>query len=148
MVLLQSNVASLGHIGDLVNVKPGFARNYLFPRGLAVLADSRNQKQLANQRRIADIKKAKVLAEARELAARILSVSITVQKPVGEEDKIFGAVTTAELAAAFEKEGIALDRKAITIKDDIKKVGVYHGSVRLHPEVESDFKIWVVAQSE
>jgi large subunit ribosomal protein L9 len=148
MVLLQSNVASLGHIGDLVKVKPGFARNFLFPRGMAVLADVRNKKQLDHQKRVADIRKAKALAEARELGARIAALSVTIQKPVGEEDKIFGAVTTQELLAAFEKEGLTLDRRAITIKDEIKKVGVYQGNVKLHPEVSSDFKIWVVAQSE
>ena len=148
MVLLQSNVANLGHIGELVKVKPGFARNFLIPRGLAVLADVRNKKQLEHQKKIADIRKAKVLAEARDLAAKISTLSVTIQKPVGEEDKIFGAVTTQELAVAFVKEGIELDRRAITIKDDIKKVGVYQGSVKLHPEVSCEFKIWVVAQSE
>ena len=148
MVLLQSNVANLGHIGDLVNVKPGFARNFLIPRGMAVLADVRNRKQLDHQKRIADIRKAHALADARELGVKISALSITIQKPVGEEDKIFGAVTTQDLAEAFGKEGVVLDRRAITIKDDIKKVGVYQGSVKLHPEVAADFKIWVVAQSE
>jgi large subunit ribosomal protein L9 len=148
MVLLQSNVANLGHIGDLVSVKPGYARNFLFPRGMAVLADVRNRRQLDHQKRIADIRKAQALAEARDLGTRIAALSITIQKPVGEEDKIFGSVTTQELAQAFEKEGLTLDRRAITIKDDIKKVGVYHGSVKLHPEVAAEFKIWVVAQSE
>ena len=147
-VLLQSNVANLGHIGELVKVKPGFARNFLIPRGLAVLADVRNKKQLDHQKKIADIRKAQVRAEARNLAAKITTLSVTIQKPVGEEDKIFGAVTTQELAAAFAKEGIELDRRAISIKDEIKKVGVYQGSVKLHPEVSSEFKIWVVAQSE
>jgi large subunit ribosomal protein L9 len=147
MVLLQSNVANLGHIGEMVKVKPGYARNYLLPRGLAVQADARNKKQLDHQLRLAEVKKKKVLDEARELAARVTAVSITIQKPVGEEDKIFGSVTTQELAEAFAKEGITIDRRAISLKDDIKKVGVFQGSVKLHPEVSSDFKIWVVAQS-
>ncbi len=148
MVLLQSNVANLGHIGEMVKVKPGYARNFLFPRGMAVLADSRNKKQLEHQQKIADIRKKKALDEARGLAAKVAAVSVTVQKPVGEEDKIFGSVTTQELASAFEKEGIVVDRRAITINEEIKKVGVFQGSVKLHPEVSSDFKIWVVAQSE
>lgn len=147
MVLLQSNVANLGHIGEMVRVKPGYARNYLLPRGLAVQADARNKKQLDHQLRLAEVKKKKVLDEARELAARVTAVSVTIQKPVGEEDKIFGSVTTQELAEAFAQEGIALDKRAISIKEDIKKVGVFQGSVKLHPEVSSDFKIWVVAQS-
>ncbi len=146
LVLLQNNVSNVGHIGDLVKVKPGYARNFLFPRGLAILADERNKKRLEHQLREADARKQKSLASAKELAAQISSVSLTIQKPVGEEDKIFGTVTTQELADAFKVEGHEFDRRSITILDDIKRVGVYRGSVKLHPEVASEFKIWVVAQ--
>lgn len=146
MVLLQSNVPNLGHIGDLVKVKPGFARNFLFPRGFAVMADERNKKQLEHMRRLAEQKKAKALEAAKELANQISSMSLTVQKAVGEEDKIFGTVTTQELADAFKAEGFEFDRKSIALLDDVKKVGVYRGSVKLHPEVTVEFKIWVVAQ--
>jgi large subunit ribosomal protein L9 len=141
-VLLQQNVPNLGHIGDLVKVKAGYARNFLFPRKMAILADARNKSQLDHQLRLAELGKAKALATAKELAAQIGSVSLTVQKAVGEEDKIFGTVTTQELKA----EGFEFDRRAISILDDIKRVGVYRGSVKLHPEVAAEFKIWVVAQ--
>lgn len=146
LVLLEENVANLGHIGDLVNVKPGYARNFLFPQGFAVLADQSNQKQLAHQRRQADAKKLKTLTAAKELATTISALSLTVHKAVGEEDKIFGTVTTQELAAAFVAAGYEFDRRTITIIDDIKRVGVYKGSVKLHPEVSAEFNIWVVAQ--
>lgn len=145
-VLLQQNVPNLGHIGDLVKVKPGYARNFLFPRKLAILADARNKSQLDHQLRLAELGKAKALSTAQELATQIASVSLTVQKPVGEEDKIFGTVTTQELADAFKVEGYDFDRRSITILDEIKRVGVYRGSVKLHPEVAAEFKIWVVAQ--
>ncbi|MEY3902057.1 MAG: ribosomal protein [Pseudomonadota bacterium] len=145
-VLLQQNVPNLGHIGDLVKVKAGYARNFLFPRKLAILADARNKSQLEHQLRLAELGKAKALSTAKELAAQIGSVSLTVQKAVGEEDKIFGTVTTQELAEAFKAEGYEFDRRAISILDDIKRVGVYRGSVKLHPEVAAEFKIWVVAQ--
>lgn len=148
MVLLQANVPNLGHIGELVKVKAGYARNYLFPKGMAVVADARNKKQLEHQQKIASIKKKKVLDEARDLASRVASVSVTIQKPVGEEDKIFGSVTHQEIAAAFEKEGLTIDRRQISVNEEIKKLGVFQGTVKLHPEVSSDFKIWVVAQSE
>lgn len=144
-VLLQSNVPNLGHIGELVKVKPGYANNFLFPRGLAVLADESNRRHLEHQMRLAEIKKAKALEEARQLAAQIMSLSITIQKPVGEEDKIFGTVTNQELSDAFQAEGHTFDRKSISILDDIKKVGVYRGSVKVHPEVVAEFKIWVTA---
>lgn len=147
LVLLQANVPSLGHIGDLVNVKPGFARNFLFPRKFAIMANAGNKKELEHNLRIAEQKKAKALASAKELANQIASVSLTIQKPVGEEDKIFGTVTNAELAEAFKTEGFEFDRRAISILDDIKRVGVYRGSVKLHPEVAAEFKIWVVAQA-
>lgn len=147
LVLLEENVPNLGHIGDLVKVKPGYARNFLFPRSMAVLADESNQKKLAHLRRQAEAKKLKALTAAKELASTIGALSLTISKPVGEEDKIFGTVTTQELSAAFTAAGYELDRKLITILDDIKRVGVYKGSVKLHPEVTAQFNIWVVAQS-
>jgi large subunit ribosomal protein L9 len=145
-VLLQSNVPNLGHIGDLVKVKPGYARNYLFPKALAVFADKRNKTRFDHELKLAEEKKAKSLLAAKEQAAQISSVSLTIQKPVGEEDKIFGTVTNVELAEAFKAEGYEFDRRSITIIDEIKKVGVYKGSVKIHPEVSAEFKIWVVAQ--
>ncbi|WP_338635362.1 50S ribosomal protein L9 [Spirobacillus cienkowskii] len=147
LVLLQANVPNLGQIGDLVKVKSGFARNFLFPRELAVLADERNKKLLDHQRRQAATKKQKDLGIANELAAKISSLSLTIQKPVGEEDKIFGTVTTQELADAFRAAGHEIDRRMITILDEIKLVGVYKGAVKLHPEVTAQFNIWVVAQN-
>lgn len=147
LVLLQANVPNLGHIGDLVKVKPGYARNFLFPREFAVLADERNKKLLDHQRRLTELKKQKDLTIAKELAATISALSLTVQKPVGEEDKIFGTVTTQELSDAFRALGHEIDRRMITILDDIKLVGVYKGSVKLHPEVTAQFNIWVVAQN-
>jgi large subunit ribosomal protein L9 len=147
LVLLQSNLPKIGLIGDIVNVKPGFARNYLFPRNLAILADESNQKQLSHQKRQAEAKKSKVLNSAKEKAAIIERLSLTVSKPVGEEEKIFGTVTTQELADAFVAAGHEVDRKMISILDEIKKVGLYKGSVKLHPEVSAQFNIWVVAQA-
>ena len=146
LVLLEENVTNLGLIGDLVKVKNGFARNFLLPRGLAVLANESNKKELAHKQRQAEAKKLKALAAAKELANTIGALSLTIHKPVGEEDKIFGAVTTLELATAFAAAGFEMDRRMITIIDDIKRVGVYKGSVKLHPEVSAQFNIWVVAQ--
>jgi large subunit ribosomal protein L9 len=147
-VLLQSNVPNLGHIGDLVKVKSGYGRNFLIPRGFAILADERNRKQFEHNMRIVEAKKAKALSAAKEISVQVGNMSLTLHKPVGKEDKIFGTVTTQELADAFVKEGFEFDRKSITILDEIKKVGVYRASVRLHPEVSAEFKIWVVAENQ
>ncbi len=146
-VLLQANVSNLGHIGDLVKVKPGFARNFLLPRGLAIFADERNRKLFDHNMRLVDAKKVKALTAAKEMAIQVGNMSLTIEKQVGKEDKIFGTITTQELADAFKKQGFEFDRKSITIQDEVKKVGVYQGSVKLHPEVSAEFKIWVVAQS-
>ena len=145
-VLLQTNISNLGATGDLVKVKPGYARNYLFPRGFAVLANASNKKELAHYKLLVEAKKQKELAKAKELATAIQALSLTIQKPVGEEDKIFGSVTTLELAHAFEAAGYTIERRSITIEDDIKRVGVYKGNVKLHPEVTAQFNIWVIAQ--
>lgn len=146
-VLLQKDVPNLGQIGDLVKVKSGFARNFLYPNGLAILADKGNKKNFEHQKKLAEAKKEKALAAAKQLAEVIKTLSLTIQKPVGEEDKIFGAVTTTELADAFLAAGYEVDRKQITILDDIKRVGVYKGAVKLHPQVSAEFSIWVVAQA-
>lgn len=146
-VLLQQNVPSLGLIGELVKVKPGYARNFLFPRQLAILANEGKKRELEHNLRAVEAKKLKALTAAKELATQIGSVSLTIQKPVGEEDKIFGSVTTAELMDAFKNEGHEFDRRNITIIDDIKRLGVYKGSVKLHPDVSAEFKIWVVAKN-
>ncbi len=147
LVLLQSSVSNLGTVGDLVKVKAGYARNFLIPRGLAILANEKNQRLLAHQKRLTDVKKQKDLDAAKELAVSISALSLTISKPVGEEDKIFGTVTTQDLATAFSAAGHEIDRKSITIIDDIKRVGVYKGSVKLHSEVSTQFNIWVVAQN-
>jgi large subunit ribosomal protein L9 len=145
-LILSHDVPSLGTIGDLVTVRGGYARNYLLPRGFAVLASDRNKAALEHQMRILEKKRAKLLAEAKKIASQIEKTSITVAKQVGEEEKIFGSVTTAELAELLANEGLKIDKKDITILEDIKKVGVYTAQVKVHSDVVAKFKVWVVAQ--
>ncbi len=145
-VILNHDVQALGNIGEIVNVRNGYARNFLLPRGLASLANESNEAQLKHHRRQLDKKKAVLLAESKTLAAAIEKTSVTVYKQVGEDERIFGSVTHAELETLLGQEGIKISRKDITVTEDIKKVGVYHGQVKLHPEVTAKFKIWVVAQ--
>jgi large subunit ribosomal protein L9 len=144
-VILSSDVPSLGRIGDIVNVRNGFARNFLLPRGMASLANESNQAALNHHLRQLNKKKEQVLGKAKELAAMIEKTSVTITKQVGEDERIFGSVTTAELEEQLKAEGIEISKKDIQLVDDIKKVGVYAAQVKVHPEVTAKFKVWVVA---
>ena len=145
-VILSQNVPSLGGIGDIVKVKDGYARNFLLPRGLGVLANERNKSELDHQLRVLEKRKNEVLLEAKKLAANIEKTSVTVTKQVGEEEKIFGSVTTAELEELLVAEGLKISKKDISMTEEVKKVGVYTAEVKLHPGVVAKFKVWVVAQ--
>jgi large subunit ribosomal protein L9 len=145
-VILSNNVPSLGSIGDVVNVRNGYARNYLIPRSLASVANEANETALAHQKRVLEKKKAQILADAKKQAAVIEKIAVTVSKQVGEDERIFGSVTTAELEALLTQEGVKISRRDITINEEIKKVGVFSAQVKLHPEVSARFKVWVVAQ--
>lgn len=145
-VILNENIGSLGKIGEIVNVKNGYARNYLIPRNIAVVANARNRSAVEHHIRILEKQNTKLLAEAKKLKSVISKTSVTVSKKIGEEEKIFGSVTTAELEELLMQEGIKVDKKHIKLLEEIKKVGVYSAEVQLHPEVVAKFKVWVVAQ--
>lgn len=144
-VILSADIPSLGTIGDIVNVKNGYARNYLLPRGYASVANESNKKALDHQLRVLEKKREKAIAAAKELAAQIEKISVTVTKQVGEDEKIFGSVTTAELEDLLKAEGLDVSKKDIKILEEVKKVGVYQAEVRLHSSVMAKFKVWVVA---
>ena len=143
-VILKENVEHLGHIGDIVKVAPGYARNYLLPKGLVVEATERNAKALEHTKRHLEFKKNKVLESARGLAARIGALSLSIAHQAGEEGKLFGAVTTKELAEKLLAAGIEVDRKKI-VADPIKHTGEYAIPVKIHPEVTATLKIAIVA---
>jgi large subunit ribosomal protein L9 len=145
-VILNHDVQALGKIGEIVNVKNGYARNFLIPRGFAAIANESNEAQLNHHRRQLDKKRAALMAEAKTLAALIEKTSVTVYKQVGEDERIFGSVTSAELETLLGQEGVKVSKRDITILEDVKKVGVYQGQVKLHSDVTAKFKIWVVAQ--
>jgi large subunit ribosomal protein L9 len=143
-VILTGDVKSIGSMGDVVDVKDGFARNFLFPKNLARLAVGSNLKI------VEDIKKKKTLAAAKEkkeaeaLKEKISAFSCTIQVEAGEDDKLFGSVTSQDISRTFELEGLAVEKRAIILEEPIKKLGVYSISVKLHPEVTAEVKVWVV----
>ena len=145
-VILREQVPHLGNPGAIVNVKPGFARNFLFPQKLAAAATSRNigmieHKMREIQRQI-DVAK----AEAEQVKARLAELSVTVSKPVGENDKLFGSVTAKDIEKALAGEGVTVDRRKIAIAEPIKALGVYTVGVRLHGGTVADLKVWVVKE--
>ena len=145
-VILNENVPNLGTIGDLVEVSDGYARNFLLPRSLAVLATTRNLKQFEHTRRLIEKKRAHALNSAQDLANKLKEVSITIAKQVGEEDKLFGSVTNRDIEDALNKEGIQIDRRNIVVSEPIKSLGVFNVGVKLHSSLTADLKVWVVAE--
>ena len=143
-VILQENVPNLGKAGDIVTVREGYGRNYLLPQKKAVVADPKNVKQLEHNKRVVEGKQSKMKKEAEVFAAKLKELSITVSREVGEEEKIFGSVTTKDIAEALRKEGFIIDRHDIQLEEPIKQIGIFEVNVKLHREVAGVVKIWVV----
>jgi large subunit ribosomal protein L9 len=142
-VILKENIETLGHIGDIVKVAPGYARNFLIPKGFAIEATTRNAKALEHAKRQMEYKKNKVREQAMQLAAKLEALTIVLPHPAGEGDKLFGAVTNMELAENLKKQGIEIDRKKIVLAEPIKHLGEFTASVKIHPEVTATLKVTV-----
>jgi len=145
-VILRKNFDQLGKIGDLVEVKEGFARNFLVPRGIAYVALKGNIKALEEEKKQMAKKHEKEVKAAEILAAELEKVSVTIPVKVGEEDKIFGSVTTQMIADALKEKGYELDKRKIEILEPIKALGIYSISIKLHHSVEAVVKTWVVRE--
>ena len=143
-VILIKDVENLGYANDIVNVKPGYANNYLIPQGFAKAATASAKKVLAENLRQRAHKDAKILADAQALAEKIANLPLTFAVKA-EEGKIFGAITSTDIAEALLEKGVAVDRKNVTV-DAIKTVGEYEASVKLHREVKATVKLTVVAE--
>jgi large subunit ribosomal protein L9 len=146
-IILKDDVENLGKIGDLVRVKPGYARNYLIPKGKAIEATVRNVKNLEHQKKLVQDRIYKTIKTAEALAKRIESTSITLSQKVGENERLFGSVTTMTIATALQEEGIDIDKKKILLEEPIKQLGVYTIPIKLHPELTADLKVWVVEET-
>jgi large subunit ribosomal protein L9 len=142
-VILQDNVQHLGKTGDIVKVRDGFARNFLVPRGLAVVADDRNVRRLNHQKRLAETRNFKALASARVLAEQIAATAVTITKEAGEDNKLFGSVTNRDIAEALAADGFKVDRKLIHIAEPIRTLGVKSVQVKLHADIESALTVYV-----
>jgi len=145
-ILLLKKVDNLGLEGDVVKVADGYARNFLIPSKQAVKV-TKGTKRLQQQIKQKRILKARAeLEEAQALAERISNISLTIPVKVGEEEKLYGSVTTKDIAALIEKEGVEIDRRHIMLEDPIRSLGVYSIKIDLHPEVKGNLKLWVVKE--
>ena len=146
-LILREDVENLGKGGELVDVKPGFGRNYLLPRGLAVAANPKNVRELDHQKKIAEAKAAKAKASAEAVAKRLADTPVTLKRKVGEQDKLYGSVTAIDIVEALAARGLQLDRRTIDLADPIKTVGDHEVPVKLHREVVGKAKVKVEAES-
>ena len=143
-VILMSNVENLGESGDIVSVKPGYARNMLIPNGLALRASKRNIAVATEQKRVA-LDKVKRENQAMEILAKKLSkVEITIEVKVGDEEKMFGSITNKDIVKELIDKGFELDKNQISINEPIKTLGIYHINVKVAKDITSDVKLYVI----
>lgn len=145
-VILRKNFDQLGKIGDLIDVKEGYARNFLIPRSIAYLATQGNLRALEEEKKQLAKKDAKDLEDSQKLSSELENVSITIPVKVGEEDKIFGTVTTQMIADSLKEKGYEIDKRKIEINEPIKSLGIYSVNVKLHSNVNAVVKTWVVRE--
>ena len=145
-VILRQNYESLGKVGEVIDVKDGFAQNFLLPRKIAYSARKGNVAALEVEKKSIAKKIEQELKTAESLASELEKVSVTIPVQVGEEDKIFGSVTTQMIADSLKEKGFEIDKRKIEIPDAIKSLGIYEVSIKLHSNVEAKIKVWVVRE--
>lgn len=145
-VILRRDHETLGKIGDLVDVKNGYARNFLLPRGIAYAALKGNIKALEEEKKSVEKRNLQELKAAESLSAELETVSVTIPVQVGEEDKIFGTVTAQMIADALKDKGYDIDKRKIEIEEPIKSLGIYGVSVKVYQNVNAKIKVWVVRE--
>lgn len=145
-VILRDRLENLGNAGDVVDVKPGYARNYLIPRGLAYEATQANVRRLEAERAAQQRRESDTLNEARQRASGIEGVSLTFRARAGQEGKLFGSITSGDIADQLAAQGITIDRRQIELDEPIKTLGVTSVPVRLHPQVRPEIKVWVISE--
>lgn len=145
-LLLKQNVEHLGRVGELVKVKTGYARNYLLPRGLAVMITKSNVAEIERARARALVEEQDRIQGLRDLATKLTEASVTIEGRANAEGHLFGSVTAANIASALREKGIVVDDKQVRLEQPLKEIGVFDVAVHLHAEVEATVKVWVVQQ--
>ncbi len=147
-VVLKEDIENLGHMGDVVKVKDGYARNYLLPRGLVVLANKKNLKALEHEQRMIAQRRERLTKEAQGISAKLAGVSLEFTAKAGEEGRLFGSVTTMDIEKALKDQGFDVERRRIVLDAPIKNVGDYEVPIRLRPEVMPSIKVKVVSEDQ
>ena len=145
-VLLMADVEKLGAEGDVVRVSDGYARNYLLPRKLAAPVTDATRRMLVKRQKEREVRRQSEVTEARALAGRIEKNSYTIVVKVGAEDKMFGSVTSADVAEALKQQGFDVDKRKVALDEPLRELGVYDVKVKLLPEVEATLKVWIVQE--
>ena len=145
-VILREDIKTLGRAGEMVRVKPGYARNYLLPQGLAYEATEGNRKRIAAETRVRAAKDQAERTEAERLAGTLSGLTLTLKGKAGEEGKLFGSITSQDIAEALASEGYSFDRRKIELEHPIKSTGTHAVSLRLHPDVHAELRVSVVAE--
>jgi large subunit ribosomal protein L9 len=145
-VILKEDIKKIGTLGQIVDVADGYARNYLVPKGLAIEANTKNIRSIEHEKKILHEKAKKLKDSAQDLSSKISSLTLTIKAKAGEEGKLFGSVTTMDIAEALHNEGIEIDKKKISIEEPIKRLGSYPVSVKLHHEISVQLNIQVIEE--
>lgn len=143
-VILRESVENLGERGDRVNVARGFARNYLIPRKLAVEATAGNERMFGEEEKLRSVRTDKILRQADKMSDKLKKVSVTAAVQVGEDDRLFGSVTSNDIETLLRAQGYEIDKKRILLEEPLKTLGVYTVPIKLHKDIESSIKVWVV----
>ncbi|HDP67559.1 MAG TPA: 50S ribosomal protein L9 [Candidatus Marinimicrobia bacterium] len=143
-IIMLQDYEGLGTAGDQIEVKDGYARNFLFPKGLALKADKNNIKRFREMAHLKELQQNHALKQSRELAEKLQSLSLTIPVQVGEEDRVFGSVTSIDIAQQLKDKGYDIDKRQILLQEPIKALGIFEIPVKLHPEITASVKLWVI----
>jgi len=145
-VILKDDVKNIGSMGQIIDVADGFARNYLVPRGLAMEANVKNMRALEHEKKVIQEKAKKVKISAQGISDKISNTTLVIKAKAGEEGKLFGSVTTMDIAEQLKNEGLDIDKKRISMDEPIKRIGSYMVNIRLHPEIITQVNVQVIEE--
>ena len=146
-VILQADVPNLGQVGEIVSVRPGFARNFLLPKKMALVASKRNVHELDHQKRVTEHRKLQLREESNTLAGQLTGVQVTIPARAGEQDKLFGSIGTRDISKALRMVGHDISHRSIKLADPIKALGSFDVDVRLQADVMAKIKVLIVPES-
>lgn len=145
-VILREHIPNLGRVGEIVKVKDGYARNYLIPQGLAYVATAGNKRRIESEAKHRAIRLAEQKTDADGVAARLADVELRFTAKAGEGDRLFGSITTGDIATQLKERGFPIDKRLIELREPIKMIGAYPVSIRLHPDVRAEIRVWVAKE--